>query len=77
MINGISTATQLFFVYGLFGLGTDFLSFPICGNYLTMHLSVFFIKGCWYGAKLIREENYTIGVVCTVSVKLERKFSRK
>ncbi|UJR24257.1 hypothetical protein I4U23_027224 [Adineta vaga] len=42
IINGITMAIQLLFVYSLFGLG------------------------CWYGAKLIREENYTIGIVYTV-----------
>jgi hypothetical protein len=64
MIDGITLGVQMFLMWSLFSLGIFLFNL----DHFTMYLSVFSTKGFWYGAKLIREEDFSIGNVYVVSM---------
>lgn len=58
--NGLTTGFVWFVLYGAYALGT----LPRC---LLPALCILSVEGFWYGAKLIRDNEYDIGTVTIVS----------
>lgn len=62
-VNGVTMGMVWFLIYCAYALGKELQN----KFYIECLYIIFFSIGFWYGAKLIREENYNVGNVIIVS----------